>query len=697
MTERQQLIRGMSEGEAREELKRLAKEILMHDEAYYRDDSPIISDGEYDLLRRRNAEIEANFPNLITKDSPTNKVGASPSTGFSKVHHARPMLSLGNLFSEDDLVDFITGIRRFLKELNDDTKIKLEMVAEPKIDGLSITLRYEHGLFVSAATRGDGSIGEDVTDNIRTLKDIPFKLAGSSVPVIVEVRGEIYLSKSDFNDLNRLQARAGAKIFANPRNAAAGSLRQLDPTVTASRPLKLFAYAWGELSEPVGLTQWSFLKQLRDWGFMINPLTRVCDDFSKLIEAYNNIYEHRASLNYDIDGVVYKVNRLDWQERLGFVSRAPRWAIAHKFPAERAITIINDIDIQVGRTGSLTPVAKLNSVTVGGVVVSNATLHNEDEIARKDIRLGDTVVVQRAGDVIPQVVQVILDKRNRNSVPFDYPKSCPVCSADAVRYENEVVRRCTGGLTCSAQAVERFKHFVSKAAFNIEGLGNKNVEALFGEGLIKTPADIFRLKDHELVLRNREGWGDKSVDKLLASIDTCRRITLDRFIFALGIRQIGQANARLLAKHYITFDALCTAMTSASVTGSEALENLNNIDGIGPSVATDLIRFFNNTDNQLLLNDLVTQVNIPEFEIEQDNSSLIFGKTVVFTGTLETVTRGEAKARAEHLGAKVSSSVSKKTDFVIVGEGAGSKAKKATDLGLNLLSEAQWLELVDSN
>ncbi|MDC0196438.1 NAD-dependent DNA ligase LigA [Gammaproteobacteria bacterium] len=695
MTELQQLIHEMSEGEAREELGRLAKEILIHDEAYYNDDSPMISDGEYDILRQRNAAIEAIFPNLITKDSPRNKVGASPSKGFSKVHHARPMLSLGNLFSEDDLVDFIIGIRRFLKELNDDTDIKLEMLAEPKIDGLSITLRYENGLFVSAATRGDGSIGEDVTDNIRTLKDIPFKLVGSSVPVIVEVRGEIYLAKSDFNNLNSRQAQEGAKIFANPRNAAAGSLRQLDPAITASRPLKLFAYACGELSEPVGSTQWSFLEQLRDWGFMVNPFTHVCDDFSKLIETYNYIYEQRAGLDYDIDGVVYKVNRLDWQERLGFVSRAPRWATAHKFPAERAMTIINDIDIQVGRTGSLTPVAKLNSVTVGGVVVSKATLHNEDEIARKDVRLGDTVVIQRAGDVIPQVVEVVLDKRMVNSVPFDYPKLCPVCGADAVRDETGVVRRCTGGLMCSAQVVERFKHFVSKAAFNIDGLGNKHVEALFEEGLIKTPADIFYLKGRESVLRNRDGWGDKSVDKLLESIDNSRNITLDRFIFALGIRQIGQANARLLAKHYITVEALCKAMTSASVVGSEDLENLNNIDGIGPSVATDLIRFFNNTDNQALLTDLTTQIKVSRFIREQVNSSLVLGKTVVFTGTLETVTRGEAKARAEYLGAKVSNSVSKKIDFVVVGKGAGSKAKKATDLGLNLLSEVQWLELVD--
>ena len=696
MTGKERSIEDMSDNEARRELGRLVKEISTHDEAYYQNDSPIISDGEYDILRQRNLAIEAIFPNLIREDSPSNKIGAAISTGFSKVHHARPMLSLSNLFSEDDLSDFLAGIRRFLKELTDDPEIELEFLAEPKIDGLSITLRYEHGFFVSAATRGDGSTGEDVTENIRTLKDLPIKLAGF-VPDVVEIRGEIYLTKSDFDELNRRQSIKGDKVFANPRNAAAGSLRQLDATITALRPLKLFAYAWGELSEPVGITQWSFLEQLQVWGFEVNPLTRLCDDFISLIEAYKNIYEQRASLDYDIDGVVYKVNRLDWQERLGFVSRAPRWATAHKFPAERAQTIINRIDIQVGRTGSLTPVAKLTAVTVGGVVVSNATLHNEDEIARKDVRIGDTVLIQRAGDVIPQVVEVVIDKRSKNSTPFEYPKVCPACGADAVRDEGEVVRRCTGGLICPAQVVERFKHFVSRGAFDIDGFGNKHVEAFFEEGLIKTTVDIFRLKDHEFELKGSEGWGDKSVEKLLAAINDRRNITLDRFIFALGIRQIGQANARLLAKHYISIEALRMAMVAASVVGSEAFEDLNNIDGIGPSVANDLISFFNNNINQALLDDFDTQINIQKFNVPKDNSSPIAGKTIVFTGTLELVTRGEAKVRAEQLGAKVSGSVSKRTDIVVAGQGAGSKAKKATELGLNLLSETQWLELIDGS
>jgi DNA ligase (NAD+) len=694
MTSFKKIITDMSGKEANAELARLALEISTHDEAYYQNDSPLISDGDYDVLRQRNLAIEAVFPYLVSNDSPSNKIGASPSTGFARVPHARPMLSLGNLFSEEDLTDFLAGIRRFLKELTDNPSIQLEILAEPKIDGLSITLRYEKGLFISAATRGDGSIGEDVTDNIRTLKDLPFKLIGPSTPDIVEIRGEVYLAKLDFDNLNRSQALAGAKIFSNPRNAAAGSLRQLDATITAARPLKLFAYAWGELSEPVGNTQWSFLEQLKTWGFKVNPLTSICSDFSTLIEAYNNIFEQRASLDYDIDGVVYKVNRLDWQHRLGFISRAPRWATAHKFPAERAYTIINEINIQVGRTGSLTPVAKLAPITVGGVVVSNATLHNENEITRKDVRIGDTVVIQRAGDVIPQVVKVVLDKRPANSTPFEYPKVCPICSADAVRDTDGVVRRCTGGSRCPAQVVERFKHFVSRAAFDIDGFGSKHVEEFFEEGLIKTPVDIFRLKDYGFQLRNRDGWGVKSVDKLLDAINNRRNIKLDRFIFALGIRQIGQVNASLLAKHYITVKALRTAMVAASVTGSQALENLNNIDGIGPSVATDLIRFFNDSTNQALLDDFATQINILDFIIEKNNSSRIYGKTIVFTGTLQTVTRGEAKARAEYFGAKVSSSVSKKTDFVIAGDGAGSKAKKAADLGLNVISESEWLELV---
>ena len=693
MTEKEKLIEAMTEKEARSELELLAKEISFHDEAYYQNDSPIISDSEYDMLRQRNLKIESAFPNLIRKDSPSNMVGIFPSSGFAKVYHSKPMLSLGNLFSEDDLNDFLSSIRRLLKELTDDPNINLEVLAEPKIDGLSITLRYERGSFVSAATRGDGSVGEDVTENIRTIKEIPFKLAGSA-PDVVEIRGEIYLAKSDFDELNRRQSKMGSKEFANPRNAAAGSLRQLDATITASRPLKFFAYAWGELSEPIVNTQWSFLEQLKLWGFKVNALTCLCKDYSSLIDAYNNISERRATLDYDIDGVVYKINRIDWQERLGFISRAPRWAVAHKFPAEQAQTIVKEIDIQVGRTGSLTPVAKLAAVNVGGVVVSNATLHNEDEIARKDIRVGDTVVIQRAGDVIPQIVEVVLDKRPENTSPFIYPNTCPACGSVAIRDEGEAVRRCSDGTACPAQLVERIKHFVSRGAFDIDGFGNKHVEAFFEEGLIKTTVDIFHLKDHASELRDRDGWGDKSVQNLLAAIDNRRNVTLDRFIFALGIRQIGEATARLLARHYISIDALRTAMVSASVVDSEAFEDLSNIDGIGPLVANDLISFFNDNNNQALLDDFVTQINIQEFILPKERESPISGKIIVFTGTLEKVTRGEAKARAEQLGAKVSGSVSKKTDIVVVGEGAGSKAKKARELGLDLLSEFQWLELI---
>jgi len=683
----------LTDMEASAELKDLATEINAHDKAYYQDDAPSISDGEYDALRQRNQDLEAAFPHLIRKDSPSKRVGATPTSGFSKVAHARPMLSLGNVFSEEELADFLTGVRRFLKELTDDPSIPLDMVAEPKIDGLSISLRYEKGKFISAATRGDGAVGEDVTANVKTFKELPFELKGN-VPEVVEVRGEVYLAKSDFAELNKRQEKADDKVFANPRNAAAGSLRQLDISITASRPLKMFAYAWGELSEPVGDTQWAFFEQLKAWGFQVNPLTKVCNDLAGLMAAYTEIAEQRASLDYDIDGVVYKVNRLDWQERLGFVSRAPRWATAHKFPAEKAQTVINDIDIQVGRTGSLTPVAKLEPVTVGGVVVSNATLHNEDEIARKDIRVGDTVVIQRAGDVIPQVVEVVLEKRAKGSKAFKYPIKCPICGSDAVRDEGEAVRRCTGGSICEAQIVERFRHFVSRGAFDIEGFGSKHVEAFFDEGLIKTAADIFRLNEHENDLRGREGWGDKSVDKLLAAIELHRTVPLDRFIFALGIRQIGQANARLLAKQYISIGALRQAMQEATVIGSDALSDLNNIDGVGPSVAKDLISFFNEENNQALLDDFEAQLTIEDFEAPDDSGSPIVGKTIVFTGTLETVTRGEAKAKAEQLGAKVAGSVSKKTDLVVAGPGAGSKAKKAEELGVRLLSEEEWLELI---
>ena len=680
--------------EAGAELKDLAVEIATHDRVYYQDDQPKISDADYDELRRRNEALEAHFPHLVRPDSPSQRVGAAPTSGFAKIKHAVPMLSLGNVFSKEELADFIDSVRRFLKELKDDPNILLEMIAEPKIDGLSISLRYLNGKFISAATRGDGAEGEDVTANLRTFKDLPFELK-APYPEIMEVRGEVYLAKSDFQALNERQEKAGEKIFANPRNAAAGSLRQLDVTITAGRPLKFFAYAWGEKSEtPDFKTHWDYLDALRRWNFDVNPHTTRCGTVDELMAIYDRVSEARAGLDYDIDGMVYKVNRIDWQERLGFVSRAPRWAIAHKFPAEKAQTVVNDIDIQVGRTGTLTPVAKLEPVTVGGVVVSNATLHNEDEIARKDVRIGDTVVIQRAGDVIPQVVEVVLEKRPENATPFEMPDECPICHSAAVRPEGEVARRCTGGLICEAQAVERLKHFVSRGAFDIEGLGGKHIDVFYKDALIKTAADIFKLKDKADDIREREGWGDKSVDNLLAAIDQRRLTPLERLIFGLGIRQVGQANARLLAKQYGTFDAWRSAMMAAEDAESEAYTDLTNIDGIGPSVAEDLIAFFAEQHNREVLDELDNLLEIEEFIQPDDTDSPIAGKTIVFTGTLERVTRGEAKAKAESLGAKVAGSVSKKTDFVIVGADAGSKAKKAADLGVTILDEQSWLELV---
>ena len=686
-------VEDLADLEAGAELKDLAAEIAKHDIAYHQDDTPEISDGDYDLLRRRNDDIEARFPHLVRADSPSRKVGAGAAGGFAKITHAKPMLSLGNVFSDDELVDFVEGVRRFLKELKDDESIPLDMVAEPKIDGLSISLRYEKGAFVTAATRGDGSVGEDVTANVETFRELPFTLSGEA-PDVIEVRGEIYLTKSDFAALNERQATAGEKVFANPRNAAAGSLRQLDTAITATRPLKMFAYAWGECSVPVADSQWGYLERLKGWGFDVNPLTRLCGSVEDLIAAYQAVGENRAGLDYDIDGMVYKVNRLDWQERLGFVSRAPRWAIAHKFPAEKAQTLLRDIDIQVGRTGTLTPVAKLEPITVGGVVVSNASLHNEDEIARKDVRIGDTVIVQRAGDVIPQVVEVVLDKRPKNTTAFTMPENCPVCGSVAVRDEGEAARRCTGGLICSAQAIERLKHFVSRGAFDIEGFGEKHIVAFREDGLIDTPADIFRLGARIGELETREGWGEKSAQNLIAAIEQRRKIPLERLIYALGIRQVGEATGRLLAKQYGRFEDWRRAMGEASDPDSEAYAELTAIDGIGPSVADDMIAFFAETHNLAVLDDLGEQLTILEFEAPDDSASPIAGKTIVFTGSLETVTRGEAKARAESLGAKVAGSVSGKTDFVVVGADAGSKAKKAADLGVAVLSESDWLTLI---
>ena len=685
-------VADLTSAEAERELETLAREIAAHDKAYYEKDAPVIGDGEYDGLRRRNLAIEARFPALVRPDSPSQRIGAPPAAAFAKVAHARPMLSLGNAMDEADIREFFDGVRRFLKELQKDPALPIETVAEPKIDGLSISLRYEDGRFVLGATRGDGRTGEDVTANLRTVADIPDTIPGDA-PRTLEVRGEIYMTRDDFARLNARQEDAGEKTFANPRNAAAGSLRQKDAAVTAARPLRFFAYAWGEVGGPVADTQWGFLGRLKDWGFPVDPLARLCAGVDEVLAHYGAVDGRRHGLPYDIDGMVYKINRLDWQERLGSVSRRPRWAIAHKFAAERARTVLKRIAVQVGRTGALTPVAELEPVTVGGVVVSRATLHNEDEIRRKDIRQGDTVIVQRAGDVIPQIVEVVADERPPESRPFSFPGTCPECGSRAVREEGGAVRRCTGGLVCPAQATERLKHFVSRDAFDLEGLGGKHIEAFLKDGLVATPADIFRLEENGGAIAGREGWGEKSAANLFAAIAAKRTIALERFIYALGIRQVGRATARLLAKQYGSLMAWRAAMDAARDEDSEAYGDLVNIDGIGPSVAGEIVAFFSEPHNREVLDDLAGQLTVQDFAAPAA-ASPIAGKTVVLTGTLDSMTRGEAKARAEALGAKVAGSVSKKTDYVVVGADAGSKAKKAAELGVTMLSEAEWLELI---
>ena len=677
--------------DAAAELARLAREIAGHDHAYHTDDAPVISDAEYDALRRRNDAIEEQFPHLVRPDSPSKKVGATLAGGFAKVAHARPMLSLNNAFDAEDVHEFVARVRRFLGLADEDA---VELVAEPKIDGLSVSVRYEDGRFVQGATRGDGAEGENITANLRTVADLP-QIIGGDVPRVLEVRGEVYMTKDDFAALNQRQAEAGDKVFANPRNAAAGSLRQLDPEITKSRPLRLFAYAWHGEDGPPAKTHWEYLKFLSNWGFQVNSSARPCADVDAALALHDEIGEGRYALPYDIDGMVYKVDRLDWQERLGQVSRAPRWAIAHKFPAEKARTVLRRISIQVGRTGALTPVAELEPVTVGGVVVSRATLHNQDEIARKDIREGDTVLVQRAGDVIPQVVEVVPDQRPADSVPYTFPDTCPECGSHARREEGEAARRCTGGLVCPAQAVERLKHFVSRNAFDIEGLGAKHIEAFRADGLITTPADIFRLATRADDIQGREGWGEQSLANLLAAIEERRTVPLERFIFALGIRQVGQATARLLAKEYGSLGGWRQAMTAATDRDSDAYRDLVNIDGIGPAVADDLLAFVAGEHNAGVLDDLADQLDVEDFVAPDEASSPLAGKTVVFTGTLERMSRGEAKARAEALGAKVAGSVSRKTDYVVVGADAGSKARKARELGLQVLEEAEWFELID--
>jgi DNA ligase (NAD+) len=682
----------LSPKEAAAELKRLAAEIAEHDNRYYQQDEPTISDADYDTLRKRNAELEAAFPELILASSPSNVVGAAPQEKFGKIQHRVPMLSLANAFADEDVDEFLGRVRRFL---NLAPEAEIDVTAEPKIDGLSISIRYEGGKLVQAATRGDGAEGENVTTNVLTISDVPKKLAADA-PDILEVRGEIYMSHKDFAALNEKQIQDGEKAFANPRNAAAGSLRQLDSSITASRPLRFFVYAWGEAPELPGDTQYDVVMGFKRLGFPVNPLMVICKSSEELLAQYRKIEFFRSELGYDIDGVVYKVNRLDWQERLGFVSRSPRWAIAHKFAAEQATTVLDGIDIQVGRTGSLTPVARLRPVTVGGVVVSNATLHNEDEIARKDVRIGDTVVVQRAGDVIPQITSVVLDKRPVHSAPYVFPDHCPACGSAATRENDDVVRRCSGGLICPAQRVERLKHFASRNAFDIEGLGDKIIEEFYHDGLIQSPQDIFTLaarNERSLKkLKDREGWGEASIKKLFEAIDLRRRVGLDRFIFALGIRHVGETTARVLARAYGSATVFRDQMIAA-VPDSEAFNELNALDGIGVVVADSITAFFAEPHNVDVVNELLKYVTpVPLAAVQ--SSSPVSGKTVVFTGALEMMTREEAKAMAERLGAKVAGSVSKKTDLLVAGPGAGSKLKDAEKHGVEVIDEAEWFKRV---
>ena len=678
----------LSEADAANELMRLAKQIAYHNKRYHAEDSPEISDADYDALVRRNAELEAKYPHLVRPDSPSRQVGhevaASP---LAKVTHEVRMMSLDNAFADEDVADFVARVRRFLA-LPDDAPVA--MTAEDKIDGLSCSLRYERGKLVRAATRGDGQVGEDVTPNVATIADIPQVLVGD-VPEVFEIRGEVYMAKADFVALNAAQEARGDKVFANPRNAAAGSLRQKDPAVTAARPLRFLAHGWGAASAVPGETQSAVMAAIAGWGVPVSPLLVRCESVEQMLSHYRSIEHQRADLPYDIDGVVYKVDRLDWQERLGFVAKAPRWGIAHKFPAERAETTLEAIDIQVGRTGKLTPVGRLTPVTVGGVVVANVTLHNRDEIARLGLRVGDRVVLQRAGDVIPQVVENLTRDVAREAYPF--PDHCPECDSEAVAEEGEVDVRCTGGLICPAQRVERLKHFVSRGALDIEGLGEKTIIEFFGLGWLESPADIFRLKTRRSEIVGREGWQDKSVDNLLAAIEAKRAPDAARLLFGLGIRHVGVVTARDLLKRFTTLEALRTIAEAAHGGDAEALAELTGIDGIGPAVAEALGDFFHEPHNVAVWDDLLREVSPPPYIVETKDSE-VAGKTVVFTGSLETMSRDEAKAQAERLGAKAAGSVSAKTDLVVAGPGAGSKLKKAQELGIPVIDEAAWAEIV---
>ena len=688
-------IADLTEEQARKELEQIAAEMAKSDIAYYQNDNPYLTDAEYDALKRRNEQIEQRFPQLVRANSPSQKVGAPLLSAFKKVPHRFPMLSLGDVFSSEEVADFIMSVKRFLN-----TAADISFMAEPKIDGLSFSARYENGKFVQCATSGAGVTGEDISENLKTIRQLPLEIKGN-VHAVLEIRGEVYMSKADFFALNEKYQAEGKKNFANPRNAAAGALRQLDAKITAERNLSLFAYTWGEVSERVWDSQEDFFNHLREWGFPTNPHNRLCHNLEEIEDNFSRLMEIRATLPYDIDGLVYKVNNIALQERLGFLTRTPRLAIAHKFPAEQAITTINNIRVQVGRTGALPPVADLEPVNVGGVIVSHATLHNEDEIKRKDIRIGDAVIIQRAGDVIPQVVEVIKDKRPTDSQEFVFPETCPVCGAHAVREEDEAVRRCTGGLTCPAQAKERLIHFVSREAFDIAGLGSTIIDDFYNEGILHNPADIFTLearnsggdlfshqKSTVLHLEQREGWGKKSVEKLFHAIAIKRRISLPRFIYALGIRQVGTATALLLARHYGNYAKFMNDMINKE-TGP-----LVTISGNGHSMATDIVEFFQEEHNRTIINKLLNEITVEDFIDDTDYNSPIAGKTVVFTGTLNRMTRSEAKAKAQSLGAKVAGSVSAKTNYVVMGADAGSKAAKAKDLGVAILSEDEFLDLI---
>ena len=709
----------LSEEEARSELARLAHEISEHDRRYYQEDAPSISDAGYDALRRRNEEIEKRFPALIRHDSPSQRVGAKPAERFEKVRHARPMLSLDNAFTGEDVRDFLARVRRFLALPADE---EIVLVAEPKIDGLSSSLRYEQGELVLAATRGDGAEGENVTANVRTIPDVPKRFHGKDPPEVFEVRGEVYMSHADFAAMNRRQEEAGDKIFANPRNAAAGSLRQLDPGVTARRPLRFFAYHWGETTELPGKTHWEVLQALKRWGFPVNPLTRRCHTVEQVLAFYEEVQHLRADLGYDIDGVVYKVDRLDLQNRLGFVSRSPRWAIAHKFPAEQAESVVERIAVYVGRTGALTPVAHIKPVTVGGVVVQNVSMHNEDEVARKDVRVGDTVVVQRAGDVIPQLVRVVDERRPKGAKPYNMPESCPVCGSHAVREINpktgepEAARRCINRLACPAQIVERLYHFASRYAFDIEGMGGEFIQLLHEADLVKEPADLFTLRDkpeefHAVLSRHFAGISKRNAEKrgksetgkkgkeqkkeyllgtkLLAAIEARRTIPLDRFILSLSIPHVGETTAKLLARNFHSVKAFLASMES-----DHAEADLDAIEGVGDVMARAIKSFFDDDHTRGAIHRLLRQIRVTDIAAIANADSAVAGKTVVFTGTLEKMSRNEAKARAESLGAKVAGSVSKKTDIVVAGPGAGSKLKNAQEFGVKIISEDEWLELI---